>query len=78
MPVGARQRTNAPVPVNVPPSALHSNTSLLTGVSASWTVAVTTISSPRSAKLDGALVRVLWATSAVMTGGGFGADTAYV
>ena len=47
----------------------------LTGVSASVTVAVATTSSPTSAKLDGAFGRVLWTTSEVMTGGGFGPDT---
>ena len=77
-PVGARQRTDAPVPVNVPPSALHSNSSPLSGVWASWTVAVATTSSPTSAKLDGAFARVLWTTRDVMTGGGFGPGTTYV
>ncbi len=64
MPVGARHRTEAPVPANVPPSALHSNSSLLAGVSASWTIAVAMTSSPTSAKLDGAFARVLWTTRA--------------
>ena len=66
------------MPVKAPPSALHSKISPLTGVSASWTVAVATTSSPTSPKLDGAFARVLWTTSEVMTGGGFGPGTTYV
>ena len=68
---GAFNFTEAPLPVNVPTSAVQSNARLDVGVSASETAAVTLSSSLESANPAGWLGALPTATTLVITGGAF-------